>query len=376
MPVASGPGPALQLDDYEVPFRGIVEQSIAGIYILQDGRFQYVNETFARMCGLRREQLVGAELRQVANPLQAGALLSQYERRIRGDSQDERFVIRRTSARRPGSFEIHGTRVVFRGRPAIVGVGIDITEQEQQRAELLTARSRLQELIANANDVRERERNRVAQELHDVVGGNLTAAKFDVTRLLAGLQRLAPDGPAGAESSALAHLQATAQQALQVLQETIAAVRAISEGLRPGTLDHLNLRDTLAHELDRFEQRYGIRCQLRTEGACRPLDADRTVSVFRVFQQALTNVARHARATSIEVGLAWGDTSLTLTVCDNGLGFSTDHHSPCSSLGLLGMQERARELGGSLRLGAGPHSGALVQLEVPLADAPAAGGPS
>src|SRR5215471_17443742 len=118
----------LDLDDYEVPFRGIVEQSIAGIYILQDGRFQYVNETFARMCGYRREQLLGARLRDVANPSQSVALMAQYERRIQGKAPRERFIVRRNSLRRPGSFEIHGTRVIFRGRPAVVGVGVDISE--------------------------------------------------------------------------------------------------------------------------------------------------------------------------------------------------------------------------------------------------------
>ncbi|MFM0148413.1 PAS domain S-box protein [Paraburkholderia sp. RL18-085-BIA-A] len=180
----------VDLDDYEVPFKGIVEQSIAGIYILQDGRFRYVNETFARMCGLRREKLLGARLCDVANPLQRNALMAQYERQIRGVGASERFVIRRTSSRNPGCFEIHGTRVIFHGRPAIVGLSVDTTERERQRAELVEASERLHELFASANNVRENERHRVARELHDVIGGMLTAIKFDLSRLSRGIEAL------------------------------------------------------------------------------------------------------------------------------------------------------------------------------------------
>lgn len=360
-----------ELGDYEVPFKGIVEQSIAGIYILQEGRFQYVNETFARMCGLRREQLLGARLCDVANPEQAAALVARYERRIRGGSPNERFVIRRTSSRRPGSFEIHGTRVIFRGRPAIVGVGVDITDRERQRQELITATGRLQELVANANCVRENERNRVARELHDVIGGMLTAIKFDLSRLTWGIERLAKqsrqEGEAGeARACALDAANATAAQLIQLTQETVEAVRSISEGLRPGALDHLGLRDTLEQELDRFQQRYGISTRFRTCGDSQAVDRSIETGIYRIFQEALTNVARHSKATEVSVELGWSPSGLELQVTDNGLGFDPRRRTSKGHLGLVGMQERARELGGEIEFGIGPRAGAGVRLSVPL----------
>ena len=364
----------VDLDDYEVPFKGIVEQSIAGIYILQDARFRYVNETFARMCGLRREKLLDARLWDVANPSQRDALMARYERQIRGVDAAERFVIRRTSSRNPGCFEIHGTRVIFRGRPAIVGLSIDTTESEQQRARLVEASERLQELVASANNVRENERHRVARELHDVIGGMLTAIKFDLSRLSRGIEALdrcraslARQG--GVAAPALASLALTAAQTLQLTQETIETVRVISEGLRPGALDHLGLQDTLCLDLDRFERRYGIATRFATTGAARGMDRNREIGIYRIFQEALTNVARHSRATEVTVSLDWAANRLELEISDNGLGFDHDRVAAAGHLGLLGMQERARELDGTLVLDTGPRSGARLRLGVPVASA-------
>jgi len=358
-----------ELDDYEVPFKGIVEQSIAGIYILQDGRFRYVNETFARMCGLKREQLMGARLCDVANPAQSSALVEQYERRIHDDAPDDSFIIRRTSRRRPGSFEIHGTRVIFHGRPAIVGVGVDITEQERQRGELIAAGQRLRELVANANFVRENERNRVARELHDVVGGMLTAIKFDLSRMAWGIERVDPPVASGRRSPAALHaLAETAQEIIRLTQDTIEAVRSISEGLRPGALDHLGLSETISQSLKSFEHRYGISSRLRPLGTPCTLDRDTEIGIYRIFQEALTNVARHSKATEVLVDLVWKPSGLTLEIADNGLGFDPEHPPVEDHLGLAGMQERARELGGTVAFGIGPRCGALIRLHVPAAN--------
>lgn len=358
----------VDLDDYEVPFKGIVEQAIAGIYILQDGRFKYVNETFAHMCGLKREQLQGAKLSDVASPQQVVDLLAQYDRRIQGKGPGERFIVHRTSQRRPGSFEIHGTRVMFHGRPAIVGVGVDITEQERQRQELIAASGRLQELVANANSVRENERNRVARELHDVLGGMLTAIKFDLSRLSWGIERLA----SGQSSSAgrdvgLAALANNAEQLIELTQDAVDAVRSISEGLRPGALDHLGLVDTLSQSLKRFQRRYGIAARMRAGGSPRALDQSAEIGIYRIVQEALTNVARHSKATEVTVNVEWGADDISVRIADNGLGFDAVS-VPCEGhLGLLGMQERARELGGHVEFGTGPKSGACIRVMVPIA---------
>lgn len=360
---------AVDLIDYEVPFKGIVEQSIAGIYILQGGRFQYVNETFAFMCGLHRDRLMGARLRDVANPEQVTDLMAQYERLIQGGAQGERFVIRRTLRHRPGSFEIYGTRVILMGRPAIVGVSIDITEQERQRQDLMAASARLQELMSNANMVREKERNRVARELHDVVGGMLTAIKFDLSRVSWAVERLISDSTeevVRTRSSALTPLNDTVKELIQLTQETVEAVRAVSEGLRPGALDHLGLCETISQGLSRFEQRFGIKARMHMQGDRCVLSEATEISIYRVFQEALTNVARHSRATEVEVDLSFADDFLSVQIQDNGTGFANDDTTHAGHLGILGMHERARELGGRAEFTTSPKSGARVRITIPL----------
>ena len=353
------------LGDYEVPFKGIVEQSIAGIYILQEGRFKYVNETFARMCGLRRDQLINAKLCDVSNPEQTSALMQRYEQQIQGDTLRDHFVIRRSSRHHPGSFEIHGTRVVFHGRPAIVGVGIDITERERQRQQLFAVTARLQELVINANTVRENERNRVARELHDVIGGMLTAIKFDLSRLVWGMERL--EQTCAKATSDIQPLLTNAKELIQITQDTVEAVRAISEGLRPGALDHLGLEDTLAQSVESFECRYGIVANFKRKGEPPALlEPSLEVGVYRIVQEALTNVARHSKATEVTVDLTWKSNSLLLRIADDGLGFPNVPPNHQGHLGLLGMQERARELGGNVQFGVGPKSGASIRVRIPI----------
>ena len=154
-------------------------------------------------------------------------------------------------------------------------------------------------------------------------------------------------------------------------QDKISAVRANSEGLRPGPLDHLGLSETLSQSLGRFQERYGIATKLKRTGHAHALDRHTEIGIYRIFQEALTNVARHSKATQVKAELRWEPSMLTLQIADNGLGFDAETLSIDGHLGLLGMQERARELGGSVAFGTGPKSGACIRLGVPLI-APAA----
>lgn len=359
----------------DIPWQGIIEQSLAGIFLIQDGRYRYVNETFAQMAGCQREQMIGAAVKDLAGSSeQAAMLMARIERRLGGENTG-RFIAQRFKRGNPGFIEIHGARVMYRGRPAVIALSIDITEQEQQREELLASRAQLQELISNANAVKEKERARVAQELHDVVGGMLTTIKFDLSRLSWRIEELqtvdARPKASSVKGDSLAALSATAAQLRELVQETIDAVRGISEGLHLGMLTHLTLSDTLTHDLGRFAKRYGISCQLDMTGTPVLLDQDRKLDIYRIFQEALTNVARHSKATEVHVRMDWQDHELTLEITDNGLGPDNDQTDHRSRFGILGMKERARHLSGTLEMGTGPKGGTRVLLCVPLNDVPA-----
>ncbi|SPA23838.1 Two-component system sensor kinase [Cupriavidus taiwanensis] len=350
------------LNDYEIPFKGIVEQSVAGIYILQDGRMQYVNETFAAMCNVPRSRMTGELLAKLAAPHQVDALLKQYEKRIRGERPGP-FVLH---TRRPdgsrGYVEIHGNTVQYRGKPAIVGVGLDVTDRIQKQEELSRSRTQLRELMMRLNSVRERERSTVAQELHDVVGGMLTTIKFDISRLGRRLER--QENGEVSPSTSVGTAKETTQQLLELVQESIEAVRRIAEGLRPAALDHLGLQDALAQDLKQFEARYGVSCTFDCNRAPLPLSESRELGLYRIFQEAMTNIARHANASEVVVTLTWDDTAVALEILDNGVGISAPP-AKGAHLGLLGMRERARDLNGIAEIGPDPARGFRVLVRIP-----------
>lgn len=336
----------------DIPFRAIVEQSLAGIYVLQDECFQYVNTTFAAMLGYTPEEMTGQSLRTVVPPDFRDQVLELYYRRLRGDPPSMRFISR--GLHKDGHvvmIEVHGSRMQYRGLPAVVGVGIDVTERLQREEELRQSRAQLQELTAHINSVREEQRAMFARELHDVLGGMLTSMKMDVTRIT--------------RRAHTRELTEIANGLMELMQETIATVRKISEELRPSVLDHLGLATAIDRELAAFSHRYGVRTQCETNHMPSRMSSRRVTGIYRIFQEALTNIARHSGATHVQVLLNCDEAELHMEIADNGSGFNpaAAHGSP---MGILSMRQRASELGGTLALVPGAAGGMRVRLVVPL----------
>ena len=153
-----------------------------------------------------------------------------------------------------------------------------------------------------------------------------------------------------------------------LVTDTIRSVRRIATELRPGILDDLGLVAAIEWQTQDFEARTGVRCALTARLDAIDVGHDRATAVFRIFQEALTNVARHAHATSVDIRLAGEARSLVLVVRDNGRGITVDKASGATSLGLLGMRERALFLGGEVTIEGDRGGGTTVTLRVPLAD--------
>ncbi len=340
--------------DIDIDFQAIIEQSLAGIYVMQDECFVYSNATWAGMVGYTPDQLVGMHLRQVVVPDFLDTVLHRYYQRLRGEVHSMRFITR--AVHRDGHtvhIEIHGTRMMFRGRPAVGGVGVDISERVAQDAELRRSREQLQELTAYTSRKLEDQRLTFARDVHDELGGMLTALKMDVTRIL---RRVEQQG----------ELREMTEGALDLTQKTIEAVKAISESLRPSALDHVGLRMAMQRDLEQFAQRSGAQVSLQggDDGALR-LPPKRANAVYRIFHEGLTNVARHAQASRVTVSLAQEPEWLVLELRDDGVGF-TPSVLDRGSLGLLSMTERAREIGGQLDIESAPGQGARLVMRVPL----------
>jgi two-component system sensor histidine kinase UhpB len=356
----------LQIDD--VPFRGIVEQSLAGVYVVLDERFMYANDTFAAMFGYSRETFIGRRMVDCVTPDSVDEVMRNYRLRMSGEvSTIHYFTKGLRSDGRIVHLELHASRVECRGRPALAGVAIDITERVQRQEELRRSREQLRELAQHINQAREVERARLAREVHDVLGGMLTSVKFDLARIVR--RSLAP----GQEE-----LNGIATDLVALVQETIDTARAISEEMRPTSLDLLGLPAALRQALERFGARHHLAVALTVAGDEAPLPGDAATQVYRIVQEALTNIARHAGASRVELALRFESEVLDLHVSDDGCGIESLRPRP-GAIGLFSMAERAHEIGGTLTVGNGPGGGTVVHLRLPLtnavATAPAAGEP-
>lgn len=215
------------------------------------------------------------------------------------------------------------------------------------------SQEQLRALSAHQQSVREQERTRIAREIHDELGQQLTGLKMDVAAFQKGL---------GEDHLLLKKTKAMSQ----LIDTTIRTVRRIATDLRPSILDDLGLPAAIEWQLQEFQTRVGIQCQLITNIDEIALDPDRLTAIFRVFQETLTNVARHANATQVEVNLEKNTDTLRLQIRDNGRGISEQEIFGTRSLGLLGMRERVYLLSGSLEIQGKPGQGTTVLVQIPL----------
>ncbi len=228
----------------------------------------------------------------------------------------------------------------------------DVTERRRREAELQHMNRELRRLSNAQQTVREEERSRISRELHDDLGQLLTGIKLDLSRLVARSRDGRPATPQTFDSMR------------QLLDDAIAAVRRISTELRPRMLDDLGFGEALSWLAGEFGRRTGIEVQLRLDGACQvPADAVST-ALFRIVQESLTNVARHAEASLVRIELLADHARLRLTVRDNGRGI--DPQRMQSGVGLLSMRERANALGASLRIARLSDGGTEVELQMSL----------
>lgn len=229
----------------------------------------------------------------------------------------------------------------------------DISSEKQAEVRLRDTLNQLRKLSSHLQIVREEERKSIAREVHDELGHALTALKMEVSWLT---RQIDPGNEA---------LQLRGQSMGGLIDQTISTVRRISTALRPPVLDDLGLDAALEWLASDYQNRTGIRTLVTLPEEPERIRSGRASSVFRIVQEALTNVARHAHASQISISWAQDDKQIRLEIHDDGTGFDTNARSPFSGFGLLGMTERARDLDGELTLDSAPGQGTTVRLSFP-----------
>src|ERR1700686_3175123 len=236
------------------------------------------------------------------------------------------------------------------------GTSTDIEDRKHAEDALRSSLDELRALAGRLQSVREEERTRVARQIHDELGQALTSIKLESASLIRELPREAKEQSDRAESIA------------KLADETIEAVRRISTELRPGILDDLGLAAAVEWVTEEFKARTGTRVQLTVPGVDVVIGREHATALFRILQEILTNVARHANATQVNVRLVKEEGCLLLEVHDNGKGVSKEELSAGRSLGILGMRERALLLGGELTISGAPAFGTTVTVRIPQPD--------
>jgi signal transduction histidine kinase len=229
-----------------------------------------------------------------------------------------------------------------------VAVFVELFRKSERLRE---SEDKLRRLAAHLISIREEERAHIAREIHDELGQVLTGLKMEVTWLAKRLK----EKPLIEKTDSMCAL----------IDSTVQTVRKIATGLRPEMLDDMGLVAAVAWQAKEFQKRTGIRCRASLPPETK-LDIDVSTTMFRIFQEILTNVARHSRATRVDIELEVADSEVSLEVVDNGIGIQDDELTAKKSLGLLGMQERALLFGGEVSVIGSPGHGTRVSVTIPL----------
>ncbi|HEX9284994.1 MAG TPA: PAS domain-containing sensor histidine kinase, partial [Nitrospirales bacterium] len=348
---------------HDESFRLLIEsvRDYAIFMITPQGLIDSWNAGAERMKGYRAEEILGQHFSRFYPPdeIQAGKPQTALHAALaKGRWEEAGWRVRKDGSRFWATTIISALRDDAGKLRGFIQITQDVTEQRLVQKELEYSFDQLRALSRRVENTREEERTRIAQEIHDELGSTLSFLKLDLTKL--------HDMASSVTSSAGSALRKTIASILQLLDNTIEKVQRIATDIRPGVLDDFGLVAAVEWLARDFQKRSGISCTFRSEIGDVEVEGESATALFRICQEALTNVVRHAQADRVAIKLAKTADQLLLEIKDNGKGLPEAKVAHSMSLGLVGMRERAARLGGELQLGGIPQKGTTVTALVPL----------
>jgi signal transduction histidine kinase len=235
----------------------------------------------------------------------------------------------------------------------------DVARRQRTEEELQLSREQLRALAGRLQLVREEERSRIARDIHDVLAQELTRIKIDIAWMQRKLHQ-------PLDKKLQKEMITKTAEMLEMTDSSITTVQRIASDLRPVGLDTLGLASAVEWQAQDFQKRTGLKCLVKLPEQELEIDSDRATALFRIVQECLTNVIRHAQAKRVQVTLEKVDSEISLEVRDNGVGISEAKINDPAAMGLLGMRERALQFGGSLRISGKPGRGTVVKVALPI----------
>lgn len=311
------------------------------------------NETEAKILGYKKEEIIG---RPITDFMTEDSKKAQEEFFPHIDEytfvQVERDFVRKDGSIFTASLNVYVELDDKGNFVRTKTIGRDITYRKKIEEELKKSKEALRKLSVYLQNIRENERKDISHEIHDELGQSLTALKLN----LSWIKKRVNDQ----------NLMEKFEEAITIVNALIRQVQNISNKLRPSLIDHLTLQDAIRWQAREFERNTNIPCKIEIEEDNIELTKDASISIFRIFQEALTNIARHSNASEVEIKLLRSDGSLILAVKDNGLGIDENKIKNPESFGLMAMRERAFSINAVLDIKRIEDGGTLVILSVPL----------
>ncbi|MBN2134864.1 MAG: PAS domain S-box protein [Acidobacteria bacterium] len=309
-----------------------------------------VNDAWEKIIGLKRQAVIGKSVKDLCTDIVDRDFdWDGVVRKVVLNGEKIKFDYYNQSRDQWFSYSCYSPK---KGSLAVIFE--DITERKKAQSDLERSQEQLRNLTAYLREVREEERTRISREIHDELGQLLTALKIDLSLLGSKLKK---------DQDPLKEQVKSMSNSIETAVET---VQRIARDLRPGLLDELGLVAAIEWETEKFGERTGIACKVSLELEDHGLDRNFSTNVFRIFQEALTNVVRHAGASELKIGLKEVDNELIFQVVDNGRGIPVEKIWDSHSFGLMGIRERARFLGGKAEISCIRNKGTSVIVAIPI----------
>ena len=344
------------ITESEDPFRLLIEHSHDIIYSLTaNGIFTYVSPVWTELLGHPVNEVIGKSFQNFVHPDDVPACFVWLQNVIQSGKRQEGIEYRVQHL--DGRWFLHTSSAVpFKDETNSItgyyGIATDITERRRALEEKIAMEQKLL-LAMHTEKARESERESISRDLHDDLGQSLTAIKIHLGFLLSKVS----------DTESVTKIN----KITSMVSDSITSVRRITARLRPEILDELGLEASLQWYSKEFAERNGIEVNLTTL-PCLDIPADSSLAIFRIIQESLTNISRHAKATRVYISLSKTNESINIRISDNGIGIGKDDIESKTSFGILSMKERARSLGGSFNIYGEIGHGTVITIVIPVID--------